>query len=157
MLVVVLVGIAATQIRTGWVSTRFPTLFAHGDPSLEAVDWTDARALLEAGAHPIVVAANWIDAAKLGAALSPDALVLCFSDDPRQFRYVADQQSLIDSGALIVLRLDPRTDAAAERRRIAQQLGDVDSASERTIDVRRAGKIAVELEVYPARLVHPLR
>lgn len=151
IVVVALVALAASQIRTGWLSQRYPILFGRGDPSLEAVDWSEARSALDSVAsHRLVIAANWIDAAKLGAALSPRALVLCFNDDARQFRYVADQQMLIGASALVVLRRGARTDIGSDRRRIAAYFRTLDSIPARTIEVRRGGSVAIELLVFRA-------
>jgi hypothetical protein len=156
-LVVLLVGIAASQIRTGWISRRLPGFFTHGDPSLEALDWTEAQELLaEAPRPPLFVTADWVDGAKLGAALAPDALVLCFNDDPRHFRYVADQRLLIGDSTLVVLKLEPRRDVEGERRRIAGYFASVDSVPMRTLTVRRGGDVAVRLVVYRAsKLLRP--
>ena len=149
-IVVALVTFAASQIRTGWFSRRFPALFSRGDPALEALDWTEARgALAIIRNHPLIVAANWIDAAKLGAALSP-ATVLCFSDDPRHFRYVADQQMLIGSDALVVLRSSPSGRIEEDRRRIAGYFRSLDSLPADTIDIHRGGAVAVRLLVFRA-------
>jgi 4-amino-4-deoxy-L-arabinose transferase-like glycosyltransferase len=152
VVVVALIGFAASQIRIGWFSRSFPALFAHGDPSLDAVDWGEARAALTLpGNRPLVVTANWIDAAKLGAVLRPDAVVLCFNDDSRQFKYVADQQLLIGDDAAIVLRNGGRTKVEGERRRIAAYFQGVDSLPAQTIAIHRGGEAAAELLVFRAR------
>jgi hypothetical protein len=153
-IVLVLLSFAASQIRTGWFSDRFPGLFRHGDPSLEAVDWSDVRTALPHGSF--VVAANWIDAAKLGAALVPDVPVLCFSDDARQFRYTIDQRTLIGSDALVVLRGEPAPEANRSLRRIAPYFQRIDSVAPDTIDILREGRGAFRLLVYRAtRLLRP--
>src|SRR6185437_13799778 len=112
-IVLVAAGVAAAQVRTSWMSDRFPQLFARGDPSLDAVDWREARAALS-GSEPIV-AANWRDAGKLGAALAPSRLVLTAGDDPRQFAFVADQNALSSGRVLAVVR------SAEDRRRLAAE------------------------------------
>ena len=153
--VVLLVAFAASQIRTGWFSARFPSLFAHGDPSLDALDWSEARTALRAfGDTRVVVAANWIEGAKLGAALAPTSTVLCFNDDPRHFQYVVDQQSLIGDDALIVLRSGPAADVTRALARIAPYFASTDSLG--TIDIPRGGRPAVRLVVYGAnKLLRP--
>src|SRR6185437_9340336 len=94
-IVLVAAGVAAAQVRTSWMSDRFPQLFARGDPSLDAVDWRDAG--------------------KLGAALAPSRLVLTAGDDPRQFAFVADQNALSSGRVLAVVR------SAEDRRRLAAE------------------------------------
>ena len=38
---VVLVALLASDVPTGWMARVAPGLFTHGDPSLEAMDWSD--------------------------------------------------------------------------------------------------------------------
>lgn len=150
--VVCAVAVAALQIDTGWLSRRFPSAFARGDPSLDAVDWIEVRAPLErrtpAEQTPIVIGADWIDSAKLGAALGADATVLCFSDDPRHFQFDADQRELLGRDALVVLRADPVTAAEWTRRRIAPSFRSMDSTG--VIAIHRRGKEVIRLVVYRA-------
>lgn len=149
-IVFLLVAFAASQIATGWFSRRVPSLFARGDPSLDAVDWSDVPAGLAAvgpaGQSPMVVAANWIDAAKLGAALPSDAIILCFNDDPRHFQFVIDQRRLVGANALVVLRSGRGAGADESRRRVSAYFRSLDSAT--TIQIHRGGHEALGLVVY---------
>jgi hypothetical protein len=151
VVVAALVAVAASQIATGWVSRRFPAWFVRGDPSLDALDWREALSTIDSSARSstpdLVIAANWIDAAKIGAALSRAKPVLCFNDDARHFRFVADQRALVGRNALVVLRDGPRADDA--RARLAayfQSLRPID-----TVQVHRHGVAAVNLILYQGR------
>lgn len=111
MVLVLLTGVAASQVATGWLTAARPRWFARGDPSLEAVDWTELRDQLDArglltGPHPVVAAAHWIDAAKLGYALGPRVAVLCLSDDPRHFQFAWPPMDYLGRDVLLLARLD---------------------------------------------------
>ena len=157
-IVVVLIALAASQIRTGWVSHRLPALFAHGDPSLDALDWSEAQGPLAAAARSagqgVVIAANWIDAGKLGAALAPGIAVLCLNDDSRNFRFVAERRPPVEGNALVVLRALPNGGYERERERLASYFQSLDSTE--TISLHRSGDVAVRLIVYRGRTLRSL-
>jgi hypothetical protein len=75
-------------------------------------------------------------------------VVLCFNDDARQFRYVADQQTLIGTNALVVLRDQRGPGVRDALQRIGPYFTRIDSAG--TIDIRRGGRVALTLLVYRA-------
>ncbi len=156
LLVVSLVAFAASQIQTGWFSSAFPGLFAHGDPSLDALDWRELRPVIDslsAGRTSVVVASNWIDGAKIGAALAADATVLCFNDDDRQFHFVADQRALAGRPALIVLRATP--DADRTLARLASRFAAIDPRPAARLEIHRHANDGVGLIVYRARDLFP--
>lgn len=149
--VVTLIVVAASQIATGWASRRFPAWFDRGDPSLDALDWREAASAIDASARStasdVVIAADWIDGAKLGASLADSRSVLCFNDDARHFRFIADQRAFVGRSALIVLRDEPRSVGA--RARLAAYFESLDSI--KTIPIHRHGVVAVRLIVYRGR------
>jgi 4-amino-4-deoxy-L-arabinose transferase-like glycosyltransferase len=151
--VAALVVLAASQIRTGWVSRRLPALFGHGDPSLDALDWAEVRQPLSAVARSnglgAVIASDWIEAAKLGAALAPDIGVLCFNEDSRHFRFVADRRPPIDGDVLVVLRQQPNAGGQLVRDRLASYFQSLDSIG--TIPLHRGRDVVVRLTVYRGR------
>lgn len=149
-IVLVLVAFAASQVRTGGFRRDFPRLFAHGDPSLDAVDWRALRPTIDALSGeraPLVIAADWIDGAKIGAALSGSATVLCFNSDDRQFRYVADQSALAGRDAFVVLRAPVDTSAFA---RISARFRVVEPVAAAHVAIMRSGREALALSVYHA-------
>jgi 4-amino-4-deoxy-L-arabinose transferase-like glycosyltransferase len=160
VVVAALVTFAASQVRTGWFSRAVPTLFTRGDPSLDAVDWRELQSAVDTLAptgRPIVVAANWIDAAKLGAALGPRALVLCFNDDARHFRYVADADSLSGRDAFLVVRADPRSHPAGEMKRLALRFRSVSVPPAAVVPIHRGGYEVLRLVVYRGHGILPAR
>jgi hypothetical protein len=150
---VVLVVIAASQVATGWVSRVAPSVFAKGDPSLEAVDWRDLRVelarrdFLKNGV--IVAATNWIDGAKIGYSLGPSIPVVCLSDDPRGFQFTYPPGDYVGRDGLLIVRQGPQSrpvDAAGLYAKNFQTLEALD-----TVAIRRAGQIEISLAVFRGR------
>ncbi len=156
---IVLVGlttIAASDVATGWVSRVAPSLFTHGDPSLEAYDWTGLRAeLADAGllgdSSQVAAAWNWIGAAKIGYALGPGIPMLCLSDDPRSFFYMNRPARFLGHDALILVRepLPGRGPTPGEvLSRYAPYFRSVQSAG--AFPIRRAGRVVLTIDAYRA-------
>ena len=150
---VLLAAAAASDVPTGWMARAAPSLFRHGDPSLEAYDWSDVRrelarrGLLVPG--EIVVATHWIDGAKLGYALGPSAPVMCLSDDPRGFPFTYPPLEYLGRNAVIVLRLGRGTRSVDVSRQYGRYFNSIGPAD--TIVVRRAGRAEIQLAAFPAR------
>ena len=152
---VALIAFLASDIRTGWVNRLAPSLFRRGDPALEALDWRELRDTLAArgfrlDGHQLVVATHWIDAAKLGLALEPSAYVICVSDDPRHFRYRADNAQYVGRDGVLVIRVpqgDSVDEAALQRARpffmSLTPLG--------LVPIHRNGEPVVTLALYSGR------
>jgi D-alanyl-D-alanine carboxypeptidase len=138
----VLVALVATQVATGWVARVAPSLFERGDPSWEAMDWTElGPALAERGlladTTRFVAAPSWIDAGKVAYALGPDVPTVCLCDSPHQFRFLDPQSAFLGRDAVIVEKT-PR--------------GDADPAAEFTPyfrSVEQVGRVTLH------RLAHP--
>ncbi len=145
-----LLGVAVSQVKTGWISRLRPQWFAHGDPSLDLVDWRElssAMARYGGGAPPAFVATtHWIDAAKVGYALGPAVPILCLSDDQRHFAYLYDRGALVGRDGMLVARA-----GAAEAPNGAfaslELVGPV--------DIHRGGAPAIRLYVYRVRGLRP--
>ena len=104
-------AVAAYDADTGAFGAAFPKLFKRGDPTAESIEWTAVRAELarrgELGpSSPVVVAAQWNEAGKLGEALGDRATVVVFSPDPREFGLRQDNAGLVGRDALILGRID---------------------------------------------------
>jgi 4-amino-4-deoxy-L-arabinose transferase-like glycosyltransferase len=151
---VVLVGVAASDVVTGWAARAAPSLFARGDPSLEAVDWTELRPELTrrglvAGAEQIVAATHWIDAAKIGYALGPSVPVLCLCDDPRGFQFAYPLQNFVGRDALILVRMKPGEQLSRVTPRLSGSFRSIDPVD--TVGIRRADRVEIEIGVYRGR------
>ncbi len=104
----VLWGAAASDAATSWMRDAFPKVFPKTSPTYEAIEWKrlrtdlDRRGVLKAGMF--VVAAEWNEAGKIDQAVGDKALVLVFSQDPRQYAMRTDNRNLMGHDALIIGR-----------------------------------------------------
>jgi 4-amino-4-deoxy-L-arabinose transferase-like glycosyltransferase len=150
---VVLVAIAASAVATGWPARVAPALFRRGDPSLEALDWSDlrpelARLGLLTGKNDVVVATHWIDAAKIGYALGPSHPVLCFSDDPRGFPYVYPAVDFVGGDAVVLVRTG-RGAVGDALSHVVPYFRSIEQVG--TAQIRRAGRVEIEIAAFRAR------
>ena len=151
---VLLTGIAASAIATGWPTRIAPSLFRRGDPTLEAMDWRELRpSLVSRGllsdSGGLVITTHWIDAAKVGYALGPSVKVLCFSDDPRGFQYTYPLTDALGSDALVIARDDRSRSARAVIAPVARFARSIDSMA--TVPITRAGKPVMQIAIFRAR------
>jgi 4-amino-4-deoxy-L-arabinose transferase-like glycosyltransferase len=147
----VLVGTAATvEAATGWLGEAFPKTFKKGDPTIESVEWTAARAvlirrgLLTQGA-PVIVALKWNEAGKIDNAVGDLAPVTVFSDDPREYRFRHNPAEYVGRDALIIGK------AATVKARLAGVSPYFQSTTPLApIYVGRGGRPEIELDVVLA-------
>lgn len=145
-----LVAMLASQTATGWMTRLAPSLFARGDPTLDALDWRGlrtalySRELLPTRAR-FVAATTWIDAGKVAYALGPRVPVLCLCANPHQFGYLHRQRAFIGDDALIVVRARGH---ATLRVTLAPYFDSIDSLA--PVTILRAGHPAITLGVYLA-------
>lgn len=140
-----------TQAATGWVSRVAPAVVAAGDPTLEVVDWTDARpalARLGAGAAggPFVAAVKWTDAGKIGYALGPRVPVVCLCGAPHQFGYLPGASAFIGHDAVIV---DRSRGPSGVPRAYAPYFSRIDPIA--PIIVHRFGRPVLTIQAFLAR------
>lgn len=148
---VLLVSVICTQTRLGWISRAAPTLVARGDPSLEAYDWHDVRAALDArgltadSSLRFVAAPHWIDAAKLGVVLPDRWPVLALTDDARHFAYSRPAAEHAGHDGLLLRRTSRRV----LDERLLARFASLDTLP--PIEVQRGGVIVFDVEVYRVR------
>ena len=111
LLLVAFGALAAYDADTGAFGAAFPKIFKRGDPTAESIEWTQVGAELArrgelAPPTPVVVAAQWNEAGKLGEALGQRATVVVFSPDPREFGLHPDNAGLVGRDALILGRVE---------------------------------------------------
>lgn len=88
-LVVALSGVLVAEATTGYGRMLAPALFRHGDPTLDALEWSplarelQARGLL--GPRTFVITTSWIYAGKIEQALHDTVPVVVFGSNPKQF------------------------------------------------------------------------
>jgi hypothetical protein len=146
-----LAALAASATLTGWVGRAMPALFRRGDPTLEAVDWRDARPTVDSlmatlPAPRFVAATSWTQAGKIAYAMGPGVPVLCLSGDPRHFGFLHDQREYVGQDAVIVDRWPTRHDIAAQYGPYFETVTMVGRVA-----VRRAGRPAFDIALYIGR------
>jgi hypothetical protein len=155
--IVCVATLVVTQSGFGWVNRLAPSLFAKGDPSLEAVGWDallpalESRGLLADTSIAFVAASHWIEAAKAGAAMRGTLPTLALTDDPRGFRFQQDPAAYRGRGGVFVRRVSappkamtPIDSAVVEQFSVMQLL--------ETVPVLRAGVRVFDVQVYQVRL-----
>jgi hypothetical protein len=147
----VLLLVAASAAITGWPARVAPSLFRKGDPTLEALDWSELRPGLDslgvlAGPRTFVAGTSWVQAGKIAYALGPSVPVVCLSADPRGFRYFYDLRSLEGDEAVIVDQVPARHDVMAMYGAYFSHL-----ASAGQVTIRRNGQPAFDVAVYVGR------
>jgi 4-amino-4-deoxy-L-arabinose transferase-like glycosyltransferase len=146
-----LLAFAASAAITGWPARVAPSLFRKGDPTLEALDWSDLRPGLDSlgvlpGARVFVAGTSWVQSGKIAYALGPAVPVVCLSDDPRGFQYVYDQRGFEGDDAVIVDRLPTHHDVMAMYGAYFERLAPAGQ-----IGIRRDGLRAFDVAVYVGR------
>jgi 4-amino-4-deoxy-L-arabinose transferase-like glycosyltransferase len=136
---VVIVMIVGSHTATGWLKTLQPTWFAQGDPTVEALDWSDLllyldeKGLLHSQAK-FVAAPHWIDAGKIDYILGGKIPVLCLSDEPHHFAFMHKTADFKGEDALIIGRQDEMVDGINRYRPYFTTIDVVG-----TVQIKRAG------------------
>ncbi|MBS0531148.1 MAG: glycosyltransferase family 39 protein [Proteobacteria bacterium] len=154
-LLIVLASIADIHAATGVGRLLFPSVFAKGDPTLEAYEWTPIRGQLAARGlldpRRFIVAVNWIEAGKIDQALSDTMAVQVFGER-KQYAYRADPASFVGRDALIIGTPDRIASAETGLSGYFEQLTELPP-----IVFGRSGMSEVTLRVIAAkRLTKPL-
>jgi len=152
---VVLVTLAVMQARSGWLERTAPSLVAHGDPTVDTIDWLDLRAAIspwlnarstvvgQRGERPFVAVTNWMDAGKTAYALGDGADVVCLCDEPHHFAYLHDLRSYVARDAVIIERAGVRPQAPVTLARYFRSVVPVGSTV-----LRRGGEPVITLMFY---------
>lgn len=151
---ILLLAVLASHTATGWLKTVNPSLFPHGDPSMEAYDWRDVQpAFAEKGFltqdHPaelFVVAPDWIDAGKIDYALGGKLPVVCLSAEPHHFAFIRPIGSMRGKDAVIIGRTAIAEQALQQYGHYFQSISPLGS-----IAVNRQGREEIRLNWYYAR------
>jgi 4-amino-4-deoxy-L-arabinose transferase-like glycosyltransferase len=127
-LLVAILGLAASQAATGWISRIAPT-FARGDPTLDLLDWHALKPELAArgliGPGMFVAAVRWFDAGKVNYALGGEPPVLCLCRDSHQFAFLHDVRQFAGHDAVVLSRSEWQLAAAARYFVRFEQLPDI--------------------------------
>lgn len=141
---------AASAVATGWPVRVAPSLFQHGDPTLEAVDWRELRPALDRDSllrddFPIITT-HWIDAAKAGYAVGPRHQIFCFCADPRGFGQMFPTTDGVGPAAILLL--------PAARSNVVGQYRSyfVSLLPAARVPIRRMGQVILEIDLYRGQL-----
>ncbi len=143
-----LVALAASAAITGWPVRVAPALFRNGDPTLEALDWTDLRRGLDSlgvlqRSRTFVAGTSWVQSGKVAYALGPAVPVVCLSVDPRGFGYLYDERTFVGEDAVIIDRVPARHDVMGLYGAYFDHLTTIGR-----IGIRRRGRPAIDVAVY---------
>ena len=151
-LFVAVAAIAVGHTATGFGKLLFPAAFAHGDPTLEAVEWTPLASELKARGYldrtdMFIIAPNWMDAGRIDQALGGALQVTVFGDltEPKNFDFRYDPQSLVGRDALII----GRTISAGTKSRLRPFFKSVDELP--SFSFGRSGMREIELRIMLAK------
>jgi len=141
VVLIVVTSVAVLQVRTGWVASVAPSLFAKGDPTVDALDWTTLGDW-SANAQNVefVVAPSWIQGGKVGRGLRGRAPVVVLAPDPHHFLYAHDDRTFVGRSALIVA-VDRGGESQLER--YAPYFASIDSIP--PFEISRNGRVATVL------------
>ena len=148
---VTIILILGSHTATGWLKNLEPTWFSQGDPTIEALDWTnlsnylDEQGLLHSQAK-FVVAPHWIDAGKIDYILGGEIPVLCLSHEPHHFAFMHNQAEFKGEDALIIGRKDKMVDVLNVYRPYFTKIEAV-----ATVPIRRRGIPEFDVAIFYAK------
>ena len=124
------------------------------DVTLDLLDWRELKPALAArgllGPDAVVAAPIWTVAGKVSYALGPDIPVVCACGNPQQFRYRYDQTRWNGRDMPVIV---PEGRGSARLWQSAADFFDrLDPLP--PVEIRRAGKTAIVLEVRMGRNLH---
>ena len=154
MLVIVSMGLVASEVRFNWLTALNKVLPIQKDPSLDVVDWTSLRTeFVRRGfldRQGLVVAAlKWHEAGKIDYALGGRLPVICLGPDPRQYGLVASPEKYAGDDVLIVA---PRRTLAQIEGEFSARFDAIEPIAPAT--VMHAGYPALELPLFTGHRLH---
>ncbi|MBP2662077.1 MAG: dolichyl-phosphate-mannose-protein mannosyltransferase [Firmicutes bacterium] len=107
----VLATVLGIHTSTGWLRQIQPQWFVSGDPTTEALNWSNLPPYLKEhglfdSSAKFVVAAHWIDAGKIDYVLEGKFPVLCLNNEPHHFAFLHKPNDFKGKDALIIGRKD---------------------------------------------------
>lgn len=146
--VVILAG-AYAEVRSGWLGQLFPSLFPAGDPSVEAIEWSQiagSQVLSSAVSDgQEIVSTNWRDGGKLAQALGSQGRIIVLPRDPHGFALRYGAAGTVGARVLIVVRNSERQSLMPELRKYFGNLRFAGSSA-----IGRDGKAEIPLTLLSA-------
>jgi hypothetical protein len=153
---VVLGTVLASHAATGFGRILAPRLFAHGDPTLDAFEWSQlpgelqARGLLQSG--DFLITTNWMYAGRIDQALHDTVPVVVFGGNPKQFGLRYDPAGFLRRDALVLGPADSMEGVAGRLRPYFDAVEELE-----TFGLGRSGMQEIPLRLLRAHcLLKPL-
>ena len=151
ILFIVIMVTLGSHTATGWIKNLQPAWFTKGDPTIEALDWSDLSVYLDEkgldhSQAKFVVAPHWIDAGKIDYALGGKLPVLCLSNEPHHFAFMHSPSEFKGEDALIIGQKDKMTDKINLYR---PYFATIDIVG--IVPIKRAGMAEIDVIVFYAR------
>ena len=155
-LVVLLGAVLTLQTVTGYGRVLAPRLFSHGDPTLDAFEWSQlppqlrARGLLQPGIF--LITTNWMYAGRIDQALQDTVPVVVFGGNPKEFGLRYDPGTFLGRDALVVGPAESMNGFAALLRPYFQSVHELEPLA-----LGRSGMQEISLRILRAScLLEPL-
>jgi hypothetical protein len=151
-----LTAILLAHATTGYGRILAPGLFAHGDPTLEAFEWSQlpeelrARGLLQPDLF--LITTNWTYAGKIDQAVHDTLPVVVFGGNPKQFGFRYNPAEFVARDALVIGPVDAMEGIATRLRPYFSSIEEL-----QPIALGRSGMAEIQLRPLRARsLLEPL-
>jgi hypothetical protein len=144
-------SLVVLDAATGWLGRAWPSVFVHGDPTVESVEWSSARildrsAVVMADPSLFLIAAKWNEAGRLVEGFGVRRPIVVASSDPRGFAYDGSSGSLVGRDALLVVQ---PIDAEVSLARLRPCFASLQPAG--AVQFGRHGSPEVRLETFLGR------
>ena len=148
---VILAALTWQTLRGGLIPASWGP---RADVTLDLLDWSELKPALGArgllGPDAVVASPTWMYAGKVSHALGPDVPVICACGSPQQFRYRADQSLWNGRDMPVIVPQGPGNQHLwVEAARFFDRLEPLPP-----IEIRRAGTVALTLDVKMGRNLH---
>ncbi len=148
---VILVALTWQTLRGGLIPASWGP---RADVTLDLVDWNGLKPALQErgllGPDAVVASPIWMTAGKVSHALGPEVPVICACGNPQQFRYRYDQSQWNGRDMPVIVPEGPGNQRLwADAAHFFDRLDPLPP-----IEIRRAGRIALTLDVKMGRNLH---
>ena len=149
---VMLAAVLGSHTANGWLKNVRPDWFSAGDPSWEALNWSnlpgslaDSGLLDDSLAVEFLIATNWIDAGKLDYVMGGKLPLLCLSNEPHHFAFMHDPANFRGKNALII----GVRDMVNAQQELAPYFATVEFKGK--LPIYRQGQVQFEVAVFYGR------
>jgi 4-amino-4-deoxy-L-arabinose transferase-like glycosyltransferase len=155
-LVLALGGLLAAHAETGYGRILAPRLFARGDPTLDAFEWSQVgqelrtRRLLRPGVF--LITTNWMYAGRIDEALHDAFPVVIFGSNPKQYGLRYDPAEFLGRDALVLGPAEGMEGIASRLKPYFDSVNELEAFA-----IGRSGLREIPLRILEARcLLEPL-